>query len=257
MKKLFCLILTALLSFTSKAKGAGGNKRPPHNSWAYPPLTNLSLNSQDWKIRYSIGMPLHPTTNPSGPGWFFDFPVHASGTFDDCNQSVCVTPDPDAVTTSCCESIHYLTQPYVGPLPIGQSLKAIIDISTTGNAVFLSQTQPGSCGVPAQVRFMVQVWEGPGIMLDSNARWWSNPVSLVLQDTGGPVLVSAPIDPSQWSNVVGQMGDTDADTLAAFQAAMQNHNAVGFTFGACFFGHGVGLAAGGTARFTLTDLRVD
>lgn len=236
-------------------QAGGGGKKPPHNSWAYPPLETISIDPQYWKIRYSIGMPPKPTANPSGPGWFFDFPVHATSTFDDCNTTVCVTPDPDAVTTSCCESIHYLTVPYVGPLPIGQSLSATVQITAT-NAVFLTQTQPGSCGVPAQARFMVQVWEGPGIMLDSNARWWSNPVSLVLGDTGGPVVLSAPIDPAQWSNVVGQRGDADAETLAGFQDAMSNHNAIGFTFGACFFGHGVGLAAGGTARFTLTGLTV-
>ncbi len=223
-------------------------------------MTYLSLDPAHWSIRYSIGMPPKPTQNPSGPGWFFDFPVHGTSTFDDCNQTTCVTSDLDAVTVSCCESIHYLTQSYVGPLPIGQSLKATIEI-TAINAVFLQQTRPGNCGVPAQVRLFVQVMEGDGkppfIMLDPMARWWSNPVSLVLGDTGGQVVLSAPIDPAQWSNVDGQKGDFDTNTLAGFQAAMQDHNAVGFTFGACFFGHGVGLAAGGTARFTLTDLRIE
>ena len=233
---------------------------PKPRGWWRPPLTYISLDPDDWSIRFSIGMPPKPTTNSAG-GWFFDFPVHATGTFDDCNTTTCVTPGPEAVATSCCESIHYLTVPYVTALPAGQSLKATIDIATTGNAVFLHQTQPGNCGAPATVRFFVQVLENrhppPYVMIAEFARWWSNPVALTLQDTGGPVVLVAPIDPSQWSSVYGRRGDEDADTLAGFNEAMQNHDGIGFTFGSCGFGHGVGLAAGGTARFTLTDLRVE
>lgn len=249
----------SILAFVAVAKP----KKPPTTGWWLPPLTYISLNPTNWSIRYSIGMPPHPTTNASGPGWFFDFPVHTTSTFDDCNTTTCVTPDQDFVAVSCCESIHYLTQPYVGPLPAGQSLKATIEISTTGNPVFLYQTEPGNnCNTPASVRFFVQRLENrnppPYVMLDENARWWSNPVALTLQDTAGAVLLSAPIDPSQWSNVSGHRGDFDADTLAGFNNAMTNHDAIGFTFGGgCFYGHGSGLAAGGTARFTLSDLRVE
>ncbi len=236
--------------------------KKPSPKWWLPTLDVITLDPAYWNIRYSIGMPPHPTTNASGPGWFFDFPVHATSTFDDCNTTICATPDIDWVAVSCCESIHYLTVPYVGPLPSGQSLTATIDISTTGTPVFLYQTSPGNtCNTPATVRFLVQVLEGDGrppyIMLDENARWWSNPVSLLLENTGGPVVLAAPIDPAQWSNVAGHKGDFDAETLAGFNAAMQDHNAVGFTFGGgCFHGHGTGLAAGGTARFTLTALAV-
>jgi hypothetical protein len=236
---------------------------PKPRGWWRPPLTYISLDPDDWSIRFSIGMPPKPTQNPAGPGWFFDFPVHATASYDDCRETICVTPGPESVAVSCCESIHYLTVPYVTALPAGQSLKATIDIVTTGNAVFLYDTEPGNtCNTPATVRFFVQVLENknppPYIMIDEHARWWSNPVALVLQDTGGPVVLTAPIDPAQWSNVSGHKGDFNADTLAGFNSAMQDHNGIGFTFGGgCFFGHGVGLAAGGTARFTLSDLRVE
>ena len=253
------LILTfAILSALVTTAFAPSQK--PSNKWWLPRLTAITLNPANWNIRYSIAMPLHPTENPAGPGWYFDFPVHATSTFDDCNQTTCATPDLDWVAVSCCESIHYLTVPYAGSLPTNQSLKATISI-TASNSVFLHQTRPGDCNVPAQVRLFVQVLEGDGkppyVMLDPNARWWSNPVSLVLGDTGGQVVLSAPIDPSQWSNTEGHKGDFDSETLAGFQAAMQDHNAIGFIFGGCFYGHGAGLAAGGTARFTLTDFRIE
>ncbi len=252
------LALLAALGLTIAAIAA-----PKPKGWWSPQLTYLSLDPAHWSIRYSIGMPPKPTQNASGPGWYFDFPVHATTNFSDCKETTCVTPDPDWNVTSCCESIHYLTQPYTGPLPAGQSLKATIDITTTGNPVFLYDTQPDNTGnTPASVRFFVQVLENrhppPYILLDPNARWWSNPVALELQNTGGQVVLAVPIDPSQWSNVQGQMGNQDTNTLAGFQSAMQTHDAIGFTFGGgSYFGHGVGLAAGGTARFTLSDLRIE
>jgi|SRR6185295_5061564 len=271
MKKLSRILLTSaicglsILALIAAPKGHAGGKKPPKNNtgWWLPPLTFISLDPANWSIRFSIGMPPKPTQNPAGPGWFFDFPVHATSNFSDCNTTTCVTPGPESVAVSCCESIHYLTVPHAAPLPAGQSLKAVIDISTTGNPVFLYDTEPGNTGgSPASVRFFVQVLENPRpppyVMLDENARWWSNPVALTLQNTGGAVLVSVPIDPSQWSNVSGQRGDLNSNTLAAFNEAMQNHDGIGFTFGGgSFFGHGVGLAAGGTARFTLTDLRIE
>lgn len=269
MKNLSRIFLSAVLCGSvlmlvaaPKAKAGGKKHHPPTTGWWLPPLTSLSLDPANWSIRYSIGMPPKPTVNPNGPGWFFDFPVHATSDFSDCKNSTCITPDPDWIATSCCESIHYLTQPYTGPLTIGQNLSATITINTTGNPVFLFDTQPDNNGnTPASVRFFVQVLENrnppPYVMIDPNARWWSNPVALVLQNTGGQVILSAPIDPSQWSNVSGLPGNYDSDTLAGFNSAMQTHDSIGFTFGGgSFFGHGVGLAAGGTARFTLSDFRI-
>ena len=63
----------------------------------------------------------------------------------------------------------------------------------------------------------------------------------------------APLDPAQWSSVLGKRGTDGAAARHGFEAGLAQLGNVGMTFGGgCFFGHGV-FVTGGTARFITTE----
>jgi len=83
-----------------------------HQMWTKGPISEFSMNSKDWNILYSNGMPPNPGKNDSS-SWFFDFPQIGKG------------------------SVHYVTQTvYPGRLIIGSTLQSKILIETTPGATF-------------------------------------------------------------------------------------------------------------------------
>lgn len=84
--------------------------------------------------------------------------------------------------------------------------------------------------------------------------WWSNPASLTLTNNVSGTL-TATLDPSQWSDWDGQMGNSSTDVTAAFLRAAQNVQTVGLSFGGgCFFENGVTISTGwATFSSTLSE----
>jgi hypothetical protein len=74
--------------------------------------------------------------------------------------------------------------------------------------------------------------------------WWSNPALLTLTNNVSGTI-TATLDPSQWSDWDGQMGNSSADVTAAFLRAAQNVQTVGLSFGGgCFAENGVTTSDG-------------
>src|SRR5205085_12233939 len=90
--------------------------------------------------------------------------------------------------------------------------------------------------------------------------WWSNPESVdlnTLKSLGpdGQYMLSAPLDPSQWSDFYGHKG-SKAGYTDAFNAAVADVQLIGVSFGGgCFFENGVGVSQGG-GSFRLMDFNV-
>jgi hypothetical protein len=83
---------------------------------------------------------------------------------------------------------------------------------------------------------------------------WSNPIAQPL--AVGRRTLTVPVAPSQWSSVLGKVGNVDGVARAGFESAVRNVSSLGLTFGGgCFFGHGVNVQ-GGTARFVLVNYEI-
>jgi hypothetical protein len=144
--------------------------------------------------------------------------------------------------------MHYLNTSHVPSSISGAALVITLNVQTTGTPVFHFF---GSGGIPPSVRALV--WAHQGNSAD-NSRWWAHDVSYTLGP--GTVTMAIPIDPANFSNVAGQMGNFDATTLAGFNSAMADVYSLGVTFGGgSNYGHGI-YVTGGTARFTLQDYNV-
>lgn len=83
------------------------------------------------------------------------------------------------------------------------------------------------------------------------SRWWASQGWTLVAP--GTYQWSVPFQPDLWTSVYGKSG---AQAPAQFADALKNISSVGFTFGGgCFYGHGV-YVAGGTARWTLSQLLI-
>jgi len=186
---------------------------------------SLSMNANLWNILYSVKMPFHPTASGSN-AFFFDFPDSKTGEID------------------------YLTQNVSGPI-VGSALSATITITTTGTPTFDYKTETGNtCTFPAHARFYIQK-----VMSNDNyVRWWANPISLTL--AAGTVKLVVPLNPSQWQDTWGHVGNSSAAATSGFKSSLARPTQIGLTFGGgCFFGHGVRVT-NGTARFKVTDFNI-
>ena len=187
-----------------------------------------SLAARAWTIRYSAGLPKHPTALTGMAGWYVDLP-----------------PAPG--------SLHYLTTPQKTPIVAGQLLTLSVQIVTTGLPIFAYDTEPqNTCVVPpATVRAYLEDKDFAAHPSDDFTRWWSNPIAIELRD--GAYTASTPIALGAWSSVYGTWNQ---DYQAQWAYALAHPAAVGMTFGGgCFFGHGV-YVQGGTARFILTSYTI-
>lgn len=138
-------------------------------------------------------------------------------------------------------SVNYLITS--GPrAPLG-TVTATMRIDASPDAVVVAN----ECGNP---RWRILLMAHGTNWSDPDARWWSNPASAAV--TGGAATVSAPLDPSQWSNVNGQVGSSRP---TEFAAAMRDISHYGVTFGGCFFGHGIFMQSG-TATAHITSFQV-
>ncbi len=150
-------------------------------------------------------------------------------------------------------ALEYLWAKQV-PAQISGTLVLSITVATTGNCEFKWDTETSNTcdGPPAAVRLLI--WSFKNNDYAEYDRWWSNPIAFTLGNGSATLVV--PLTPDQWSDVYGHFGNENADTLAGWNAAINNVSSLGMTFGGgCFFGHGV-YVVNGTARFTINSYTV-
>jgi len=208
----------------------------------------ISMKPTDWNIRFSPGMPKHPQAY--GPvvqrsdtlsGWQFDFPFSLHSV---SNKRAKL------------KSVNYVTTSKFDKLHLGQVLRATFHIVMSPDVYFEYGAGPNNpCPRAANYRLYLQ--KGKSLSDNANTRWWSNPISQDLISAGEEVLLAVPLEPDNWSNIWGHMGDEDNETIKGFFDAVAKAGAVGGTFGGgCFFGHGAGVSKG-SAQFIMTEYRVD
>jgi hypothetical protein len=186
---------------------------------------SVSMNAGAWWFLYSPTMPAHPSAHPDF--WSFDFPAQ--------------------------DGVHYLVQPVSGYA--SSTVRVTFRIETTGSPFFDWRTAPNNiCDNPASVRLYLQRRGDDMSAAKEFFRWWSNPVAYTLAPGAGELVV--PLDPAQWSSVLGKKGTDSAAARLGFEAALADLGNVGMTFGGgCYYGHGV-FVTGGTARFIATEYEV-
>ena len=139
----------------------------------------------------------------------------------------------------------------------GKTVSARVGVTVSPLTDFDYYGEPDACGRAANVRLYFQT--DTGGKFDENDYWWSNPVSVDLNNLklGDQTLTASLADGSQWSNYHGHFGN-DPLHAAAFQAAVQDIQSIGVSFGGgCFFSNGVGVKNGdGSEIFRLMDFSV-
>lgn len=147
-----------------------------------------------------------------------------------------------------------------------KTLIVVVRIQTTGQPTWRYDSAPdNTCITPAHLRPYIAVGENNSHFNDTG-RWWSNstqPGTNFQLDTLPPnaditlTLVMDLTDPAQWSDVNGESGNLNANTISQFAVTKTALGEMGFTLGGgCFFGHGVAVV-GGTATMTLIQYRFD
>src|SRR5947209_9604988 len=133
----------------------------------------------------------------------------------------------------------------------GKAITATFDISgATGPFIYSGEGTPSNpCGSAASTRFFFETDNGGGFAFTHY--WWSNPASVTLAN--GQFVLTATVEPAEWSDWNGQPGATQA---AGFADAASNVTMIGFSFGGgCFFENGVGTTDG-SGTFTLDSFQV-
>ena len=210
---------------------------------------HLPLTASHWNIRYSPGMPIHPTT--AGSSWKFSFPV------DTGHHCPAADTQPPNYNQSACHHVDYVTAPYTTSILNKTSLSVTYEV-TGVNPMLDYRTQfenDQTNTLGHTVRLLIEHTNDSSLR-NSTYRWWSNPLHIDLDAdmNQGSKTLTVSLDPSQWSDVNGQFGNTQ---LSGFHDALQHVGNLGMTFGGgYFFGHGLFLSSG-SADFTVTDYQVD
>ncbi len=189
----------------------------PGMSWPGGGPSVVSMDPLDWNFRYGSGISGHPFPAING----FMFAIPSAGDVDYLTTDVSINAK---------EKVSFL-----------------VEIVTTGTPLFRA-TDGGS---PASFGVMLEARNDD--LVSQDGRWWSR---LHREPLGGGVFSFelSLTDLDEWSNVLGR---TAASRPEAFRAAIANLGAVGFTFGATAFGHGVRVEPGtGTAVFALRQFDV-
>lgn len=220
-----------------------------------PTNNALSLDPSFWIIRFSPGMPSAPA--PYGPktgktysAWQFAFPL---------SLSTC------AANNSCLH-VDYVQTQYTNSAAIwnASSIQMTFTLTTTGNPIFDWHTATdNTCVFPVHVRFLIQEWQdsmcigNPPMTGCQYGRWWSNPVAAEIGPVG-TFTITVPIDPSQWSSVYGEVGNTSLAALDGWAHCIDHIGFLGMTFGGgCFLGHGTFIDSGtGTGSFVCTMFKL-
>ena len=198
--------------------GCAGVSIPGVGTW-WPgggPAT-VRMDAAAWDFRYGVGTPAHPA--PAPVGFTFQFP--ASGEVDYLTTNVSINAKTIA--------------------------HAVVKVEAVSGTPAFKATD--GC-TPAAFRIMLEARDDDGRNVDK--RWWARLNGPALSAPGNYVMDVSLTDLTQWSNVQGTIATVRPNN---FRDAIANLGAVGITFGACAFGHGVSVT-GGTARMTVTEFTV-
>jgi hypothetical protein len=206
----------ALATAVLALAGCKTGSSPPTNARAA-----VSMDPARWSFQASPGMPPSPSSCGDGTQWCFDFPSR--------------------------DGLQYLVTPVAGF--VAGTMTAKFHIEADAGATF-RESDPCGDRHQASVRLYFQRRGDQLTARYEDWRWWSNPAHVVLAN--GTHVLSAQLAASEWSQVYGKKGDTRAQ---AFAAAAGDVQALGVTFGGCFFGHGA-YVTGGSARFVMTGFTV-
>jgi hypothetical protein len=222
---LFCLLLTGC--------GIGGlpNFKPTKPPGIIVQPDTVYMGAKGWIISHSPNMPANPTDNPSGNGWYFDF------------------PDKDGV--------HMVMVPYHANKPHTLLTITYRIITISGAPKFVS-VDPGS-GSPACFRPMLERQGDMMVASQEYYRWWLPHQKLktaTQQDHRVPLIadgkirtISFVLTAENWHSVFGKVNAPEFDTT------MKSLMAVGVSYGGDFAAHGV-LNTGGVARFEMIDYKI-
>jgi hypothetical protein len=145
-----------------------------------------------------------------------------------------------------------------GPLTGDLTAKTITaTFSITGvTGSFAYGGEPDGSGAPATARLYfdsASITKARNIVATNY--WWSNPVSVTLNGNGTGTLTET-VNPADWSDYFGALGNQDQSTSSAFDAAAMDVKDVGLSFGGgFFFANGVGTTDG-SGTLTVTSLSV-
>lgn len=231
----FSVIL--FLAVTALAQHARRKPPPPPP----PPSSHVvvSLAPSIWEIEHRIAPNEHPTTTSTGS---FTFPIKQYGVEWNNYLDIWYWNHNPATYLNISLS-HYLTVTF--------------NIKTVGQPTWRYDSAPNNtCVSPAKVRPFFAVSEND-VHYNDTGRWWSNPTAFQLDtlpvNANQTITFTIPLTPDSWSDVNGEFGNFNVNTIAQFAATKARVAELGFTFGGgCFFGHGVSVQ-GGTARFELID----
>jgi len=239
------LLLVASTTWAQRAKGGGGTTP---GRWAI--MTYVSDNN------YTVPVAL-PVTRIKGNGVSFDFYS---------------TPERAVLLYDMSQDKQFRP----GKL-VGRSLRARVAIDAPVGAQFIYFNNNGTGGLQGG-------WADPGGFVrlyfqgvnpdlvscepgwhperpDCEAQyWWSNPLHIDLNDLAAlgakGITLEALLSPENWSDRDGHMGDSDANHLAWFNAAVANATKMGLSFGGngwWAFGCGFDETTASSANFVLSQ----
>ena len=200
---------------------------------AGPAVIAAAQTADSWQIgpvirgkNYSPGMP--PAPDPTRSGWTFDFPA------------------PDAAAGH----VHYLT---FRPGSIAGKSRIVVRyrVDAAPGTRFVPQEAPR---LPAALSLYLQrrgdTWTARG---DYEHYRWYAPAASVKVIAPGVHEIDVRLDDPEWISV---MAKTSGSLPGAMQAAVDDVDRVGLTFGALGDGRGHGVFATAPARFTLLSFRI-
>ena len=134
---------------------------------------------------------------------------------------------------------------------LGKTITATFAIEGAGTFTYFGEGTPDNpCGTPANTRLYFNTANGPFAFTKF---WWSNPAAMTLTAPGAGV-VTATVEPAEWSDWGGEPGATQPD---GFALAAANPDLIGLSFGGgCFFENGVGMSSG-SATFKLISFTIE
>lgn len=205
---------------------------------AAPPAPAVAFQATDpslaasWEIgpiirgrNYSVGMPLRPAQ--ARRGWYFDFPYPNVGA----------------------GHVHYLTFQH-GPLTGKKKIVMRYRVDAAPGVRFVPRERPD---LPATITMFFQ---RPGDTWTAKGRYetyrWYAPAETVTDIRPGEHELTVSLD-GNWAAVMTSFAHTNP---AAFRAAIDNADRVGFVLGSREGGYGHGVYATGPARLTVLSFRV-
>jgi hypothetical protein len=224
-------------AYTLTASGPGGTESalaevivtdPPP-----PPLPPNTLQLTDW-----VGMYWDGGSN------YWDLMLATSG-----------LPTFAFPQTSAPAWINYVVAIQQEAVSISGTLTMTVEVTVVGDPIFdwESETANTCYGTPATVRPFLMGTQNT----NTTGRWWAVPANDYVLAPGS-MVITVPLTPANWSDVIGQNGALNSQTMAGFANSLSDVSMIGMTFGGgCYYGHGVSVnGAGATAEFHVLNYKI-